>query len=249
MATKDLINHPGYWLEAGAADSLARLERDHGVININSAGRTEGSQQGLINRWDAGGWQNRPPYLYEPARPARTSPHVIDGGTAIDTSEISRMLRISPDYGWYRSHAYDIVHFKYDPSRDKMEPKPPTPANSTGGYTGAAVKGVHGPNPFGIPYTGGLQVIARRNGYKGAYDQNWGDGVTSGSMNGFVKFLKGSYGYSGNNELGPVMWKAIQRWLKKMYGYEGDIDGIPGPQTRRALLRADTANWAVRANY
>ena len=77
MATKDLINHPGYWLEAGAADSLARLERDHGVININSAGRTEGGQQGLINRWDAGGWQNRPPYLYEPARPARTSPHVI----------------------------------------------------------------------------------------------------------------------------------------------------------------------------
>lgn len=248
MATKNLVNHPSYWLEAEAADSLARLERDHGVISINSAGRSEAEQQSLINRWDRGGWQNRPPYLYEPARPARTSPHVIDGGTAIDTSEISRMLRISGKYGWYRSHSYDLVHFKYDPARDQMKPQAPTPGNATGGYDGSAVPGKWGPNPFGIPFTGGLQVIARQNGYTGAYDQHWGDGVTSGSMNGFVNFLRNRWGYSGNNELGPNMWKAIQRWLEARYGYEGDIDGIPGPQTRRAFLRADTANWAVRNN-
>ena len=117
------------------------------------------------------------------------------------------------------------------------------------GYDGEERAGVHGPNPFGIPFTGGLQVIARRNGYRGRYDQNWGDGVTSGSMVGFVKFLRNSYGYVGNDVLGPNMWKAIQRWLKKVYGYEGEIDGIPGPMTRRAFNRADAANWAVRDNY
>lgn len=125
----------------------------------------------------------------------------------------------------------------------KLFPTPSAPAQ-TGGYDGANVAGVHGPNPFGIPYTGGLQKIARLNGYNGALDQHWGDGVTSGSMHGFVNFLRHNWGYSGNTVLGPVMWRAIQRWLKSRWGYTGDIDGIPGPLTRTALLRADTRNWA-----
>lgn len=123
-------------------------------------------------------------------------------------------------------------------------PSTPTPPPSGGGYNGAEVSGVHGPNPFGIPYTGGLQKIARLNGYSGSLDQNWGDGVSSGSMAGLVNFLRSNWGYSGNTVLGPQMWQSIQRWLRSRWGYTGAIDGIPGPLTRQALLRADTANWS-----
>lgn len=121
----------------------------------------------------------------------------------------------------------------------KLFPTSSAPAK-TGGYDGANVAGVHGPNPFGIPYTGGLQKVARLNGYKGALDQNFG----SGSMAGFAAFLRERWEYVGNDVLGPNMWRAIQRWLKARWGYKGNIDGIPGPLTRTALLRADTANWA-----
>jgi len=120
----------------------------------------------------------------------------------------------------------------------------PTPApvpQPASGNTGA-VKGVLGPNPFGIPFTGGLQKIAKLNGYKGALDQDWGNGITSGSMTGFVNFLRNRWGYSGNNELGPKMWAAIARWLRANYNYVGN--DVPGPDMRAALSRADTKNWA-----
>jgi hypothetical protein len=117
-------------------------------------------------------------------------------------------------------------------------PSAPAPAVSD---AGGAVPGVIGPNPFGIPYSGGLQKIARLYGYTGELDQDWGDGVNSGSMRGFVQFLRANWGYSGNTELGPVMWGAIARWLRATEGYVGN--DVPGPIMRAALLRRDTANW------
>lgn len=105
--------------------------------------------------------------------------------------------------------------------------------------TSVGEAGVHGPNPFGIPFTGGLQKLAKLYGYKGALDQNFG----VGSMAGIASFLRTNWGYFGNDVLGPQMWKAFQRWLKARWGYTGEIDGVPGTLTREALKRADTGNW------
>lgn len=92
-------------------------------------------------------------------------------------------------------------------------------------------------NPFGIPWSGGLQKVAHLYGYSGAIDQKFG----AGSMAGFAQFLRRHYGYSGNNVLGPVMWSAIARWLRAKYGYVGN--DIPGPAMRAALSRAEVANY------
>lgn len=152
----------------------------------------------------------------------------VGGGFTDPRPEINRVANGQGDYG--------------------SAPAPtPTPQPSGGG----AVAGVLGPNPFGIPYTGGLQKIAKLNGYgtkwgNGALDQNWGgsDPATaakSGSMKGFAQFLRAAYGYVGNDELGPNMWAAIARWLRKTEGYVGNDE--PGPVMRAALSRRDTANW------
>lgn len=124
----------------------------------------------------------------------------------------------------------------------------PAPAPAASGDAGGAVAGVIGPNPFGIPYTGGLQKIAKKYGYGGKLDQDWlsadpNQAAKSGSMKGFVQFLRANYGYSGNDVLGPVMWSAIARWLRATNRYFGN--DVPGPVMRAALLRADTENWAA----
>lgn len=124
----NLANHPGMWLRDDAAASLLRLEAAHGVVSLNDAGRTVPEQNHLIALWDKGGAANRPPYLYEPARPAETSKHVKDGGIAIDTSEIARMRSIGPAYGWHAPYANDPVHFEYDPARDTSRPAAPAAA-------------------------------------------------------------------------------------------------------------------------
>lgn len=137
MAT--LRNHPGFWMRDDAEASLARWEADHGVIGVNSAGRYEWEQQALINRWNQGGTYNRPPYLYEPKRPASASAHVANGGVAFDTSEYVRFRRTCADYGWWQPYDWDVVHFEYNPARDKHrggsaskpKPKPETPTKPT----------------------------------------------------------------------------------------------------------------------
>lgn len=122
----------------------------------------------------------------------------------------------------------------------------PKPAPAAVADAGGAVAGVHGPNPFGIPFTGGLQKVARLYGYRGKLDQHWGGSdpkvaARSGSMKGFVAFLRAKWGYVGNDVLGPVMWAAIARWLRATEGFRGN--DVPGPVMRAALLRRDTANW------
>lgn len=130
-----LRNHPGFWMRDDAEASLARWEADHGIIGVNSAGRTVAEQQRLIDRWDQGGKYNRPPYLYGPKRPASASAHVANGGVAFDTSEYERFRRTSADYGWWQPYDWDVVHFEYDPRSDKHRNRPagggaskPTPA-------------------------------------------------------------------------------------------------------------------------
>lgn len=92
-------------------------------------------------------------------------------------------------------------------------------------------------NPFGISDVRGLQKIARLNGGVTAIDNKWGPQ----SAKGFAAFLRRKYGYSGNDVLGPIMWRAIARWLRSRWGYVGN--DIPGPNMRAALKRANDANY------
>ena len=217
MAT--LKNHPGKWLRDDAAAAFNQAEDEHGTFIVNSAGRTVAEQNEAIKRWDQGGKWNRPPYLYAPARPATASNHVSNGGIAVDIGDWRRFANIAANYGF--SHPYpdgDPVHFE---------------------YTGQRASSHNPTNPFGISSTLGLQKIARLYGYQGQLDNIWGNG----SAAGFAQFLRNNWGYKGNDVLGPVMWQAIQRWLKARWGYSGAIDGIPGPLTKAALQRAETANY------
>lgn len=117
----ELHNHKGMFLNDAAAMSLKRLEDDHGVQPITDAGRTPETQQGYIDRWDKGGVYNRPPYLYEPARPKETSSHVKNGGEAVDVANWRWWRENAAEYGWVVDFDWDVVHFRYDPSKDKKK--------------------------------------------------------------------------------------------------------------------------------
>lgn len=109
-----LKNHSAaYWLNPAAAAAFDRMEDAEGFIDLNSAGRTKAEQQGLINRWNQGGKANRPPYLYQPASPAETSRHVMNGGIAFDTSEWRRVKAFCGKYGFKWWGDSDPVHFEY----------------------------------------------------------------------------------------------------------------------------------------
>lgn len=71
----------------------------------------------------------------------------------------------------------------------------------------------------------GLQKIARRYGYTGRLDNEWG----SGSINGFQGFLDRNYGGS------------LATWLRSRWGYR-DRDDIWGPNMAAAAARANAAN-------
>lgn len=223
-------------------------------LHVSSGTRTRGEQEYL---WD--GWINRRPGFNLAAPPGSSNheesgpigPRALDvydsgrdaGVTRVGTHRSDALARLAPKHGFTMAgfgftpqEAWHIEDNTADPFKDGGG----TSGNFGGAYAGAEVAGVHGPNPFGIPYTGGLQKIARLNGYTGTLDQNFG----SGSMSGFAAFLRERWGYVGGSTLNATMWRAIQRWLKARWGYSGAIDGIPGPLTRTALLRADTANWA-----
>jgi hypothetical protein len=226
-----LKNHPGLWLADPAAAAWDRMEDAHGVIRINSAGRTEAEQQNLINRWHKGGTYNRPPYLYRPAEPANTSSHVRAGGIAIDTPDIGKLLARA-DYGFTQTHPNsDPVHFEYVQVNDRhipgnVQPTPPAVPSKI---------------PAGLRWYGIQEMLKDNDGYRGAIDNIPGPQTVSA----FQHFLNRS-GYDAG--LQDAIWgertgKAGQRWLKARWGYAGAIDNDYGPGTRAAWQRAETANW------
>jgi len=218
-----LANHPSFWLRDDAAKAFDKVEADHGLFTVNSAGRTVAQQQALINRWDQGGAANRPPYLYAPARPAETSEHVKDGGIAIDIGNWESFLSVCKPYGFTHPYPTDHVHFEFQGVPDAPSSPPPVAAGS---------------NPFGISDVRGLQKISNLYGGGTAIDNAWG----SKSAAGFAQFLRAHYGYVGNNVLGPVMWIAIAKWLRAHWGYVGN--NVPGPIMRAHLETASEKNFA-----
>lgn len=116
----ELKNHPGFHLRRDAAIQFNLYEDHHGVVSVNRAAVSEADQERLIKRWDVGGKFNRPPYLYEPKRPARDSAHVQE--IAVDTSHVSRMFAEAEPYGFYQRYSWDKPHFEFDPARVKITP-------------------------------------------------------------------------------------------------------------------------------
>lgn len=121
MAT--LRNHPGFWLRDAAAQSFDRMEAAYGApFSISSAGRSVAEQQELINAWNRGGPRNRPPYLYQPAMPATASPHVMNGGEAVDVTNPAHRAWIAANgrrFGWRFTIPSDIVHMVYFATEDR----------------------------------------------------------------------------------------------------------------------------------
>lgn len=120
MSSRELKNHPGFFLEEAAAADFDMLEDRHGVFNVTSARRSVESQQQLIDRWNAGGKFNRPPYLYEPFRPASKGPHVKNGGIAVDISDWQRFMRVMGEGNFTHPYDWDVVHFEHNGNRETL---------------------------------------------------------------------------------------------------------------------------------
>ena len=248
----NLKNHSGFWLRDDAAAAFNRAEADHGVFIVNSAGRTEYEQQLLINRWNVGGVFNRPPYLYMPAMPARTSNHVAGGGIAVDISDWRRFAQICEQYGF--RHTYpnsDPVHFDYvgpvsggsgSGSTSNVDSKVRERQAwliSRGydlGTTGA--DGIAGPMYASAVQK--YQTFLRAYGYIGDIDGNWGDGTQTAHQ----KY------YDQVNNPSPVNEK-IKREQAFLISRGYDLgttgaDGIAGPKYVAAVKAYQTY---LKTNY
>ncbi|MGW3730356.1 peptidoglycan-binding domain-containing protein [Streptomyces sp. NPDC000851] len=64
-------------------------------------------------------------------------------------------------------------------------------------------------------------------------------GLSEDEAKGLQGWLKRVWGYEGeiDGKLGTNSWKAMQRLLKEHHGYNDAIDGIPGTNTVKALQR------------
>lgn len=259
----NLKNHPGKWLSPAAAASLERLEAAHGVIGVNSAGRTVAEQQDLINRYYViGGPANRPPNLFAPYRPAAGGNHVKNGGQAIDTNNISHMLKYGPEFGWFQNFAYDPVHFEYDASRDKHAGGS-APINHSLQVTkdrqnwlnsarGEKLK-VDGQNgPATKAAVKRYETFLRKYGYKGAIDGIWGNGVQAAHSVYYAARKKAAADKASG--VNPTV-KNQQTFLILARGEKIDADGKKGPATTAAFkryqqfLRKYGYNGAIDGNW
>lgn len=204
-----LKNHAAsYWLNDAAAAAFNRMEDEQGFINLTSAGRSVAEQNELISRWDRGGAANRPPYLYEPARPAERSNHVKNGGVAFDTTEWQRVRGFCERYGfkWYGNS--DPVHFEYVGGGSAPAP---APVSGSQRVTKAVTNGRPQPNTSQAPV---------------------GEALQPGAVGNFTAWTRGE-SVEGNN----VWFKGISdRWFWSG-GFEGgantnglpEVGGAPAP--------------------
>lgn len=196
----NLKNHPAFELRDDAAAAFDAYENAYGVIGVNSAKRTEAAQQELINRWERGGVYNRPPYLYQPARPAKTSPHVKDGGIAVDTSDWQKFKRHCTEFGFVWYGASDVVHFEF-----KGLAKVPEYPLKSGYYFGPqsgpvnSVSGYHG-NGEGLET---WQVRMKERGWAITPDGLYGNETAR-----IAKAFQREKGLYADGLIGPATWAA-----------------------------------------
>ena len=239
-----LKNHPGMWLRDDAAAAFNAFEDKYGVHRVNSAGRTVAEQQNLINRWDKGGAANRPPYLYAPARPASTSPHVKGGGLAVDLAATGSIRSKMAEFGfqWYGSG--DPVHYNFTgwsgankPTSGSGKVKPYSKAteqrqqllNSRG--WNLAVDGREGPATRAAyaEYQGQLNQILNLSPPL-VVDGAWGPKTQAAHDRFWAQVHAQPAAPAGN----PT-YADIQAALNRHYGYGLKVDNIWGPKSSNAL--------------
>lgn len=234
-----LKNHPSKWLRSDAASAFDRAEDDHGRFSVNSAGRTEAEQQELIRRWDRGGAANRPPYLYSPARPAKNSNHVRNGGVAVDLGDWRRFATICEAYGFRHSYpGGDPVHFDF-------VGVPSIPAGTVPQIVGFSqdtlnrqnflnsrtwrivADGIEGPRTR-LAYKEYQAYLKSRGWYSGAIDGVWGPGTEAGHKKEVAAAAAQPV------PRGALNYRLIQQGLNK-FGYGLAVDGVWGRRSSNAL--------------
>lgn len=225
-----LKNHPGMWLRDDAAAAINALEDKYGKIVINSAGRTVAEQQHLINRWNQGGAANRPPYLYEPKRPATASNHVANGGIAVDVYNYTSDRAKLNEFGFQWYGPSDKVHYTFtgwagnNPAGDEATRQRQNFLKSRG--WNIAVDGIEGPITKQA-YREYQAYLRDRGWYKGAIDGIWGAGTQAAHDRFWVEL-------NAPAPSGPLSYADIQRGLNK-FGYGLAVDNIWGKKSSNAL--------------
>lgn len=249
----ELKNHPGMWLRDDAAAAINALEDKYGVIKINSAGRTEAEQQKLIDRWNKGGPQNRPPYLYQPASPANTSLHVVDGGIAVDiynyTSDRAKLNEFG--FEWYGPK--DVVHYTFkgwSGGGNISRPGYQDGSVELRRFQEKLIRMGHDLGPTGADAVFGPrtkastlheQQMAERNGYPGG--QVTDDGYPGPQTEAYLDWwLVGRHNRPSSKSHNELTYADIQSALQRKGFYHGKIDNIWGRQSSDALAAFQSAN-------
>lgn len=233
----NLKNHPGMWLRDDAAAAINALEDKYGVIRINSAGRTEAEQQDLINRWDRGGAANRPPYLYPPARPARASNHVADGGIAVDVYNYTSDRAKLNEFGFQWYGPSDVVHYNFTgwagamPAANQLTKDRQNWLNSRG--WNVKVDGIEGPATRQA-YREYQAALNRMGLNAGAEDGIWGPQTQQAHDKHWHAVHNQSTGRPSSKNAGELNYADIQTALNR-HGYGLAVDGIWGPKSSNAL--------------
>lgn len=229
----NLKNHPGFWLRDDAAKAYDAMEAKYGKQTLNSAGRTEGEQQNLINRWDQGGPSNRPPYLYQPARPANTSPHVANGGIAVDMAAGKSIQDKMAEFGFVWFGPSDPVHYNF---RGWNGSTPNTP-NARGGYQDGSAelrrfqqKLITMGHDLGP--TGADAIYGPRTKAATEHEQEWS------AKNGYA-------GVAVDGIPGPQTEAYLDWWLAK----KNPRPDRPSPKNSSQLTYADIQSALVRKGY
>lgn len=232
-----LKNHPAMWLRDDAAAAINALEDKYGVIRINSAGRTEAEQQKLIDRWNRGGAANRPPHLYQPASPARTSNHVVDGGIAVDvynyTSDRAKLQEFG--FEWYGPK--DVVHYTFrgwagnNPPADEATRQRQAWLVSRG--WNLKVDGIEGPitRQAYREYQSQLNAMGLN---AGTVDGVWGPQTQAAHDRFWHSVQAQPAGRPSPKSAGELSYADIQAALNR-HGYGLAVDGVWGPKSSNAL--------------
>lgn len=247
-----LKNHPNFWLRDDAAAAFDAYEDKYGVRTVNSAGRTEAEQQGLINRWDKGGAANRPPYLYAPARPARASNHVKDGGIALDIADWRTFKEHSAEFGFHWFGNSDVVHFDFRGWNGAKRGGYQDGSNELRIFQEKLIRMGHDLGPTGADSVLGAktkaatlfeQQMAEKNGYPGGNVAD--DGIPGPQINGYLDWwLVGRHqggGRPSSKSAGEVNYADIQTALNR-HGYNLKVDNIWGPKSSNALADFQAKN-------
>lgn len=240
----DLRNHPGMWLRDDAAAAINALEDKHGVIRINRAGVTEGEQQKLIDRWDRGDRAG----LFEPARPARTSNHVKDGGTAVDVYNFTDDRAKLNEFGFEWYGPGDPVHYTFrgwagggsSAAFSSTVEREQAFLNAARGES-LAVDGIKG-DLTTAAYRRYQDYLASRGWYAGTIDGDWGS-LTQAAHEHFYAEWDASRQPSrpSPKSAGELSYADIQEALNR-HGYGLAVDGDWGPLSSNALADFQARN-------